>query len=655
MTQLADSTYHRGGPIDGRAALFSPDMRYFVVVVRRGNLERNTNDFSLLLYQTDRVFQSQVPQRILTLCSSSNREAISKIRWLHDNRTLVFVGEYPNSPAQIYSFDIIKRVLQNLTRHRSAILDFDISSDGATLFYAAEPTQCATKAFTDRTAIVVKEQSLAQIVGGKCANLTWPASKELFIKRKGRQSLGISIGNASFYDGPLSLSPDTKYALVGVNVRDVPSGWARYQDDRIQAYVHAGHRNGLPSVYFSKYLVVETRSRSSFDLIGDAAMVGFTPTIWSTHGDAVFLRTYLPLDGVSANERAVREIDPFRVQVKVPSGAINKIGDDEWPTETAPRPALKVTLEEDSNTPPRVYISDWADGRKTLLLDLNPQFANLQFGKVETIVWRARDGHEVEGGLYFPPDYHMDAPHPLIIQTHGFNGKRFWIDGPFSSAYAAQPLAAKGFFVLQMGRPKNNGSNVENSPLEGPATMSEIEGAIDYLDGRKLIDRTQVGISGFSRSVYQVAYTLTHSEYPFAAAVLVDGIDGGYFQYLAIGGPDYVLLNGAPPFGNSLQTWLRNSPGFNLDRVHTPVQLLAFGGETTGVLEGWEWYVGLRLQNKPVDFIYFPDAPHILVKPHERMAAQQDIVDWFNYWIRHEEERGSKNQERVARWRALRK
>ena len=42
--------------------------------------------------------------------------------------------------------------------------------------------------------------------------------------------------------------------------------------------------------------------------------------------------------------------------------------------------------------------------------------------------------------------------------------------------------------------------------------MAAYEGAIDYLDEKGMIDRARVGILGFSRTVWKVEYTLTHSK-----------------------------------------------------------------------------------------------------------------------------------------------
>jgi DNA-directed RNA polymerase specialized sigma24 family protein len=43
---------------------------------------------------------------------------------------------------------------------------------------------------------------------------------------------------------------------------------------------------------------------------------------------------------------------------------------------------------------------------------------------------------------------------------------------------------------------------------------------------------------------------------------------------------------------------------------------------SSAILEEWEIYASLRLQEKPVDLIYLPDGQHILQKPNERFASQ---------------------------------
>jgi len=326
---------------------------------------------------------------------------------------------------------------------------------------------------------------------------------------------------------------------------------------------------------------------------------------------------------------------------------------------------IDVALEEGINSPPKIYVSDRKTHKKVLLLDLNPQFVQLDLGKVESIEWKGTDGHTFRGGLYWPLEYTPGKRYPLVIQTHGFNPKRFSMDGfnDWDSAFAARAMAAKGFMVLQSyimsGNSETSRGNFTASTPQQAAKLSAMaayEGAIDNLDTSGLIDRNSVGIIGFSRTVAYVAYSLTHSQYRFRAAVLTDGTDAGYFQHLALpfAAWDDDALNGAQePFGDGLKQWLKESPSFNLDKVQAPVRLVAL--QPFSLLESWEWFIGLKLQHKPVDLVYLPDAVHLVAKPWERMVAQQGLVDWFRFWLKGEEDPDPAKAEQYARWRELRK
>lgn len=182
--------------------------------------------------------------------------------------------------------------------------------------------------------------------------------------------------------------------------------------------------------------------------------------------------------------------------------------------------------------------------------------------------------------------------------------------------------------------------------------MSAYEGAIDYLDARGLIDRNKIGIIGFSRTVLHVVYTLTHSNYSFAAATLADGFDGGYMGYMLWGGADYPAVNGGFPSGAAMQSWVRNSAGFNLENFRAPVRIEYYG--RWGALGGWSLYSGLSLLEKPVDFLWLPFGAHLLVRPWDRMASQQGNVDWFRFWLQGYEDIGSEKRGQYIRWNGLR-
>src|SRR6202035_5822742 len=151
-----------------------------------------------------------------------------------------------------------------------------------------------------------------------------------------------------------------------------------------------------------------------------------------------------------------------------------------------------------------------------------------------------------------------------------------------------------GIVVLQI--PDSHDS--EETPQEAPLMVNTFERAIDYLNGKGLIDPNRVGIIGFSRTCLYVAYMLTRSRYKIAAATLADGVDGGYFEYIASGesiADESDRLWGAAPFGQGLTTWLERSPGFRLEQVEAAVRIECHGdgSDGGGILSQWEWFVGL--------------------------------------------------------------
>lgn len=109
---------------------------------------------------------------------------------------------------------------------------------------------------------------------------------------------------------------------------------------------------------------------------------------------------------------------------------------------------------------------------------------------------------------------------------------------------------------------------------------------------------------------------------------------------------------GAPPFGEGLQQWLKLSPGFNLDKITTP--LLVVGEGPVSLVGMWQPYAGLHYLHKPVDLLMLNTDEHVLTNPAERMASEGGSVDWFRFWLKDEEDPDPAKIEEYARWRKLR-
>jgi len=269
-------------------------------------------------------------------------------------------------------------------------------------------------------------------------------------------------------------------------------------------------------------------------------------------------------------------------------------------------------VHQGPNAPPAFVLS--CDRRQSTRIDLNPWLKGYAETRSEPVEWRDATGMLWRGGLLFPAGYVEGKRYPLVIQTHGYNAGEFLVDGPdgWMTGFAARPIAGAGMFVLQIEDRLDLMSNVG----EGDAMTRSYESAIAALNRRGLIDANKVGVIGFSRTAYHVKYALTHRPDLFSAAAIADGSDHGYMQYLAWyhhnippsgSTATYERLNGGNPFLN-IQAWLQSAPGFMLESVRAPVRILI--PNTPSALSEWEWWVGLRRLNRPVEAVFTNAGAH---------------------------------------------
>lgn len=679
-----------------QVALFSPDHKQFVVLVKRGNLRRNTNDYSLLYFRLSGRDGRAESKTLVTMSSSSMRDGIRDVRWLEDNRTLTFLGEGPRENPAVYRLDVLTRGIEKLTNHPTPIVAYDIRGDGRELVYEAVPpcTSWMDSEEVREHGIEVEAQYPSELLAEACPKEgTLKINRELYVQFIGHRARKVTTSYFLTETQPLSLSPDGRYAVLIAYVGEVPPAWTEYEDELLRPYLREKHQRGqLTNI--EQYVLLDVQSNTLGPLIDGPRKWQSGAVAWSEDSRSVIVSgAYLPLQGQAPSEVARRKQHAFVTQVQLPGKEITEITDQNfavvrWDHATgqllltpsampsseniaafehsssgwlkaareASTPVKKVplvTVEEDLNTPPRIFISQAGKATQELI-DLNPQFAHLLFGRVEPITWKASDGHLVAGGLYLPPDYQPGRRYPLVIQTHGFNPHEFWIDGPFPSAFAAQPLAAKDIVVLQVG----NSVDIEedhrfvNTPDEAPRKMAAFEGAIEELDRRGVIDRHRVGIIGFSRTVFHVEYALTHSRYQFRAASVADGFDAGLVNYLLWRSADYLKVNKGDPLAGGLEAWVSRSPGFAIDKVMCPVHMEYYG--LAGVLGAWQWFSSLQLLKKPVDFLWLPRGKHTLVLPWERRASLETNVDWFDYWLNDKIDPDPTKVEQYRRWQELR-
>ena len=287
------------------------------------------------------------------------------------------------------------------------------------------------------------------------------------------------------------------------------------------------------------------------------------------------------------------------------------------------------------------------------LWDPNPRFAHMEFGNVSVYRWKDKTGREWSGGLVKPVGYVLGRRYPLVIQMYEFYDGQFMTDGTDPTAFAAREMASAGFMVLQIQKKPDTLTDADPEiHLEG------YRSAIETLSDAGLIDSNRVGVVGFSWTCWYVEYALINAPHLFVAATIADGLDNSYMGYHLFAEGDTGLqgqmekIHGANPFGQGLKTWVAMAPSFHLDKVQTPLRIEAIN--PVSLLGEWEIYSSLRMQNKPVDLIYFPHGTHIHQKPLERLESQQGDVDWLRFWLQGYEDPDPDKKGQYKRWEHLR-
>jgi dipeptidyl aminopeptidase/acylaminoacyl peptidase len=664
--------------------VISPDAKRVAVVTQKGDLSRNAREFSLLIFPAaGRAGQSRPPQIAAHFTTTTNQAGIAQVNWL-SNDSLMFLGQQMGAFAQVYIVNLSAGTLLPLTHAVQTIKLYGANPRGDVIAYFSERLPEPTSVDPRLNAhgfVIPTATSVIDVVAGKWDGLAEGSSKPdaIHFVRHG-QDREVPLPVPAGYVIRVRVSPSGEFALVLCDLYGLgekrPAEWVAYAEKHVDVYPW--------------WIVVDLRTGGSRPLTGSPEANARYEPLWTSDSSSVVLvNDLLPLDGVSATEREARAKRRMTAEVNLVTGdislvtqqeglgllswdsvsktivlqipdtgergraaariAFRKGEDSRWsalPAVTARKAATVATLQvvEGINEPWKLGLIDPKTRRMRTIYDPNgPALSSRRLARETQAKWTTHQGAELEAGIYWPLDYVPGRRYPVVIQTHGFREERFSPDGYATSGYAAQPMAAAGILVVQAQR-TIKGTLSWDDLREGERTRSAFESVIDYLDGLGLIDRNRVALQGYSRSCYHELYFLTHSPYPIKAAICTDGIDAGYLselifdpsaQRLAI---DYADLNGGSPFGATLKTWMELSPGFNLDRVTAPVQLVCLGEAGysvpgAAVLAEWQTFAGLHMLDKPVELLFLPTADHNVMKPWDRFASQQDAVDWFRFWL----------------------
>lgn len=707
--------------------LRSPDGKRYVVILVRGDVQRDGNWFELLGGGLESFAAAARIESIALLFTRSFGSSYggfdssnltlpvwNPIRWLNDSETVTFLFGDGTEPIQATAVNVKTKLVRKLTSSRTDVTSVAVAPNG-TIVYEAKVAHASTQsAQMLRDGFAVVNDFVWDVLRGEVDGydqLDRVFNRERWISTPESPEPRVIAFDGrtlqSFYSlSTTAFSPDSRYAIMDGTPSDYPPEWTNYKDDFLQLGMAEAMRGGRgPAVRQIRQLFVADLTQGTARPLWKAPLASSSQIAWSPTGRSVVIGpTYLPVsersqDGLAGTAVAEVDIDTGRV-VQVPltslhaGGGIDELrwldqnrievvsngrrlrfvrADRGWlerrndAKNTVRPPKLQIEVEQDLNTPPRLVARDSRSNKRSTVLDPNPRLlSRYALGQVKEISWPDKERRVWKGLLYLPVGYRPDRQYPLVVQTHGYAPKEefsLYGFGPFVPGlgasygpYAAQILAGRGIAVLQVE--DKNVPGVDLSPGEPEMYMRAYEAGVGHLVDSGVVRRDKVGILGFSRTGWYVEYALTHSEFPYAAALCADNIDGNYSRSFFQWADEYEKDIGALPFGSGLKAWLERSPAFNVERVTAPVRLQKDSGALQGVLDQWEFFSRLKQLRKPVELYVVPNidlhGSHGLQNPRQVIASKEGAVDWFDFWLNGNEDLRSDKFEQYARWRKLR-
>ena len=305
--------------------------------------------------------------------------------------------------------------------------------------------------------------------------------------------------------------------------------------------------------------------------------------------------------------------------------------------------SLAVFEGSSSTTPNMAYVIDLDNQKSKLIYNPNESsYKNIKLGKTEEWSFKNDRNVNIDGLIYYPPDFDSSQTYPCIVNFYGGTTP---IERNFEGRYPQNIWAANGYvvYILQPSGAIGYGQKFAAYHVNdwGEKTAQEIiEGTKKFIESHPFVDTAKIGCIGASYGGFLTMNLLTKTNM-FTAAVAHAGISSlagywgeGYWGYTY----SAAATAGSFPW-NRKDIYVNRSPLFNADKITTPI-LLLHGTEDTNVPTGQsiQMFTALKLLGKTVDFIEIEGQNHLILEYKKRKLWTKTIIAWFDKYLKDQPE-----------------
>jgi dipeptidyl aminopeptidase/acylaminoacyl peptidase len=264
---------------------------------------------------------------------------------------------------------------------------------------------------------------------------------------------------------------------------------------------------------------------------------------------------------------------------------------------------------------------------------LPPSFPRGQLVVPESVTFQAKDGQIAHGQLFLPRDGRASTRHAAVLFFHGGPQRQMLLGfhpmDAYSWMYALNEyFAAEGYVVLSVNYRGGIGYGLDYREArdfgpDGASELSDLLGAITYLQARSDVDRERLGIWGGSYGGLMTALGLARASDALAAGVDYAGLYNWatFFSSVGLSLPD----------ATATQRAVQSSPIATIDQWRSPVLVVqADDDRDVPSRQSSELIEALRSHRVPHDELILPNEIHDLARYASWMEFFQAADRYFD-------------------------
>jgi dipeptidyl aminopeptidase/acylaminoacyl peptidase len=287
--------------------------------------------------------------------------------------------------------------------------------------------------------------------------------------------------------------------------------------------------------------------------------------------------------------------------------------------------------------PTEIYIADIDGKNERKLTGINDALnSEVAWPTAERFTYTSVGGFEIEAWLQFPHGYQTGRKYPLVLYIHGGPHSAYG-EGWFDEFHN---LTGAGMFVLFTNPRGSSGYGADFTYATrgrwGKEDYEDLMKAVDIVARRPDVDSTRMGVTGGSYGGFMTAWVTTRTQRFKAAQAdrMISNWISWYGTSEAQGLTEFEFYG--KPWDN-LALYEELSPIRYVQNVKTPTLIVQSEEDhRTPMTDAEQWFMSLKKQGVPVEFVRYPRSNHDLSRTGEPWLLVDRLGrlrQWFSHWL----------------------